>query len=440
MSLPYGEGEVFFKRSGLKHPSSGFDADNQSSFYEHALVETVWNNRFCSQSEHPESFKHRYARLNKYDPESWGPSYYTWSYQRCHFTNERNGNVIRRRVALQNNTNASEIRDYEKGGPNKVVIMPVKLGSEKYMFMELTAIVRAVYFPLAYQCDENFGDLCSYLMVDFRKRGGIAFRTTDDVNTTLECSNIWGLTKDAWPWTMGFDLQGLYRYLTLPRQMRNPDFGLYQSLSDGDELIWLTHNDGIGDTKSETKVYFDRHMDLAKVVASNLGVDLVWTPYESSSWAVKLFTSLVEFRHGIIPIIGPLLAVEFSITITAITDPDFFRSDNILELPLDILEAVLDSASESKKFMVEGFHFATPDSAAAKSAPTGNPKTNLREVRNTMLKARLTRAESKPNPMYVSRLEGLDQSSATGAITRSRGEEGAIPWAGKLRRSFDLAF
>ena len=440
MSLPYPEGEVFFKRSALKHPSSGFDADSQASFYKHALVETVWNNRFCNQSEHPDSFKHRFCSLNKHDPDLWETDYYTWSYQRFHFTTVKDPTYVHRRVALENNSNANEIRDCEKGGPNKVVIMPVELGSERYLYMDLTAIVRAVYFPLAYQCDENFEGLCSYLMVDFRMRKSIAFRNSDHGITTLECSSVYGLTKDAWSWSMGFDLQGLYGYLALPRQLRNPDFGLFESSSKGDELIWLTHNEYIGEHNPETKVSFDREMDLAKVVSSNLGVDLVWTPYEFSSWAVKLFTSLVEFGLGFIPVVGPLLAVEFSITVTAITDPDFFKSDNILELPLDILGAVLDSASQNKKFMAEGFHFATPDSAAARSAPTGNPKTNLREVRNTKLKARLERAGSRLSPIYASRLEGLDQSSATGGITRSQGEEGAIPLAGKLRRSFDLAF
>lgn len=100
-------------------------------------------------------------------------------------------------------------------------------------------------------------------------------------------------------------------------------------------------------------------MDLAKVVSANLGVDIVWTPYKFSSWALNLFTSLVEFGLGFIPVVGPLLAVDFSITLTAITDPDFFESDNVLGLSLDVLGAVIDSASQSKKFMSNGFHFAT---------------------------------------------------------------------------------
>lgn len=201
MSLPYPEGEVYFRRSALNH-KSGFDADDQASFYKHGLVETVWNNRFCNGSEYSSSFVHKHAGLNKIDPDMWGTDYYMWSYQRFHFTNDKTGGSISRRVALQNNYNPNEIRDFEKGGPNKVVIMPFELGSERYMFMDLTVPVRAVYLPLAYQCDENFQDLCSYLMIDFRMRKSITFK-----NTTFGCSSTHGLTKYPWWWTIGFDLQ-----------------------------------------------------------------------------------------------------------------------------------------------------------------------------------------------------------------------------------------
>lgn len=43
-----------------------------------------------------------------------------------------------------------------------------------------------------------------------------------------------------------------------------------------------------------------------------------------------------------------------------------------------------------------------------------------------MLKAKHERTGIKPCPMYASRLEGLDQSIATGAITGFPGEEGAL--------------
>lgn len=436
MSIAYPEGEVYFKRSALNHHSSGFDADDKASFYKHGLVETVWNNRFCNGSEHKASFVHKHAGLNRYRADMWQTDYYTWSYQRIHFTNDKTGATVSRRVAMQNNYNANEIRDCEKGGPNKVVVMPFQLGDEKYMYMDLTVPVRAVYFPLAYQCDENFQDLCSYLMIDFRMRESIDFS-----GTTFECSSTHGLTKDNWFWTVGFDLQGLYGYLALPHQLRNPDFGLYEARTDGDELIWIRWNTDIGDTKSETKVNFDREMDLAKVVSANLGVDLVWTPYEFSSWAVELFTSLTEFALGFIPVVGPLLAVDFTITVTALTDPDFFESDDVLGLGVDVLGAILDSASQSKKFMSEGFHFAKPEGVKSRSAPdgnpdpdttksisapNGNPKISLREERNRMLRAKYERTGLKPCPIYASRLEGLDQSSAIGAIIGSPGGEGAL--------------
>jgi hypothetical protein len=424
MALPYPEGEVLFKRSVLKH-SSGFDAENMESFYAHALVETVWND-WVRSGRNPGSsdIHHPRTPFKVVDSEQWGTNYGIWYSQKFTFSNDAKGqdHATLRGVSVANNQNANEIRDYEAGGPRKVVLMPVQLGSEKYMFMDMTAEVRAIYFPLAHQCDEAFPNICSYLMIDFRLRDKISFRVRSQSRVIdAKCNINTGLGKDMWSWTMGFDLEGVYGYLSLPHQLRNPEMGLYNALEEGDEIIWLVGYSDIAnyDSANEVRVKFDREMDLAKVVSANLGVELVWAPYEFTNWALEIFKSLVEFGLGFIPVVGPLLAAEFSITITAITDPDFFRSDNILDLPLALLEVIIDSAKRSKKYLTPGMHFV-PGSSEARSAARSADGGKARERRVKALREQAEQLGWGPAGWFAARVESL-KIGEDGASAKSLG-------------------
>ncbi|KAI4184282.1 MAG: hypothetical protein L6R41_004853 [Letrouitia leprolyta] len=351
--------------------------------------------------------------MNVVKGQFWATHFGFFSYQRVSFGPNKNGRGITRRVALGCNSNGNEARDYDSGGPHKVCLMPLQLGDEPYMFMDCTAPIRAVYFPLAHVCSEAFPDICSYIMVDFRLRESIR------LHTPIENSNGWysaqlfdteGLGRSHWRRSLVFDLQGIYHYLSLPRQLRNPDQGLYSAKDRGDILITICLANAITPTagvsedqmrQRERKVEFNREMDLARVVSANLGVDLVWAPYEYSSFLFNLFTSLADFALGFIPVVGPLLSFGFSITITAITDPDFFRADNLLGLHLDFLEAILDSGVRSKKYMTPGFSFA----------PGGKRSADSSEVYKTLIssmKEKVEREGFKPSPAFAARLEGLD--------------------------------
>ena len=45
MALPYPEGQVYFRRTALRLPTSpyNFDVQNDRTFYSHCLLENVWN-------------------------------------------------------------------------------------------------------------------------------------------------------------------------------------------------------------------------------------------------------------------------------------------------------------------------------------------------------------------------------------------------------------
>ncbi|MCJ1283977.1 hypothetical protein MMC26_003308 [Xylographa opegraphella] len=427
MAIPYPEGEVLVNRTVLHH-SSGFDATNESSFYSNALVETYWNGSVrhgnpvsTSGVDHPRTSR------RVIDPDVWKTDYVVFTGQRFSFTNDRKGKATRG-FCDENNTNANEIRDAEDGGPKKVCLMPVLLGSEKYMFMDLTTPVRAIYFPLSWQCDEALPDICSYLMIDFRLREKISFHVPSQSKwVDLGCDDTTGLGEDVFEWTMGFDLEGVYRYLALPHQLRNPEMGLYKVTAEGEsELVWLVANDEITNypADSEVIVKFDRHMDLADVVSANLGVELVWAPYEFTNWGLAVFTNLTSFALGFIPVVGPLLSVEFTITVTAITDPDYFESSNVLGLPLDILGAVLDSAEGSKKYMTPGFHFATGDvddtRSVTRSATKSAGTSSARAQRIKGLRAQAEQIGWGPSTWFAERLKSLNASGKAKALKDSR--------------------
>ncbi|KAL8693756.1 MAG: hypothetical protein Q9224_003694 [Gallowayella concinna] len=422
MAIPYPEGEVLFRRSALSH-RSGFRADDKSSFYSHALVETVWNVAITQdRSVDTSRYQHPRSTMRVVKGQLWRTHFGFFDYQRVSFGSHKAGSGITRRVALGCNDNGNEARDFDSGGPHKVCIMPVQLGNEPYMFLDATAPIRAVYFPLAHVCSEAFPDICSYIMVDFRLRDQIRFYS--DIGTwnpwlSIKLSDTTGLGTEHWRRSIAFDLQGIYHYLSLPRQLRHPDQGLYNARSTKDILIYLvlceTVRPGMSEASMklfERKVEFDREMDLARVVSANLGVDLVWAPYQYSSFLFDLFTGLAEFALGFIPVVGPLLSFGFSVAVTAITDPDFFRSDNLLGLHRDFLEAIIDSGLKSRKYMTPGFSFA----------PTGknSPVPEAYKSLISSMKEKMDRDGFGPSETFAARLKNLDDCAGHGPGFRRR--------------------
>ncbi|KAL8805511.1 MAG: hypothetical protein Q9223_007245 [Gallowayella weberi] len=336
-----------------------------------------------------------------------------FDYQRVSFGPNRNGSGITRRVALEGNDNGNEARDYDSGGPHKVCIMPVRLGNEPYMFLDATVPIRAVYFPLAHVCSEALPNICSYIMVDFRLRDELRLwrgSPSWDPWVTIPLRDTLGMETSHWRRSIGFDLQGIYYYLSLPRQLRHPDQGLYNAKRTEDILIYVLDSvavqlpRGLSEAsmkQRETKVAFNREMDLARVVSANLGVNLVWAPYQYSSFLFDLFTSLTESALGFIPVVGPLLAFGFSITVSATTDPDLFRSDNILGLHQDLLEAIIDSGTRSRKYMTPGFSFSNTGKKSS---------TDLEAYKGLIssMKEQVERDDFRPSAMFAARLENLD--------------------------------
>ncbi|KAL8992389.1 MAG: hypothetical protein Q9169_007139 [Polycauliona sp. 2 TL-2023] len=316
MALPYPEGEVFSRRKLLKYPGFAMDTDDKA-FYSNVLVETMWNGYFNSGLETVSTKPHIRANYVTGFGEWYTTQFGVWGSQSVLFGDNNMGEDISREVVLGKNTNFNSIRDRAQGGPARFHLQPVTIGPEKYMYLDLTVPVRAVYFPLAHQASAVNNELCSYLMVDFRLRKGVKMRSRDSGKTyDVPFSYSHGLGIRAYE-SLCFDIQGIYAYLALPQKMRNLEKGLYQTAEAGNEVIILWGAGNINSAKAaipkSSKVSFDGAIDLAKVISDNFGVDVCY--------------------------------------------PESFTAKNVLKLSPDTLVAVCSSAAAMKGNIPKGFSF-----------------------------------------------------------------------------------
>ena len=365
MALPYPEGDVYFKRSALKLPQGEYkyDAEDEKAFYSHILVETVWNTYASGPSTQPSNSSMPPHPRSKLAKGRAGGFYMTtfgvWDSTHVMFGPNSDGSNINRDVVLANNQNYNETRDYDSGGKIKVILRPVPVSSKEdnFMFVDLVQQVRAVYFPLAHKSGPQNEDLCTYVMVDFRLRKGVEIRMpTEDKQVSLPFRYSTGLGYRHHE-TMCFDVRGIYNYLMIPRQLRNPEKGLYKTAEPGEELITLLdcHQIKISPTVIRLDRHFIRSIDLASVIGDNFGVDVIWSPHQFESWVLKFMEHSVYLGLGLVPEVGPLLAVSWSIGMQAITNPDAFKAENVLHLSADVLQAIVGTAIGANPNVPKGF-------------------------------------------------------------------------------------
>lgn len=175
MALPYPEGEVYFKRSLLKYPGFAMDTDDKA-FYSNVLVECVWNLWYNSNAATTTTKNQLRAKYMAGKVEDYNTTFGLWRTQSALFSDSNDGTHVTREIVLEKNTNLYEVRDADKGGIDKVHLQPVTLGPERYMYLDLTVPVRAIYFPIAAKSSAFNEEVCTYLMVDFRLRKGVKMR------------------------------------------------------------------------------------------------------------------------------------------------------------------------------------------------------------------------------------------------------------------------
>lgn len=252
---------------------------------------------------------------------------------------------VNRHVVCDLNQDWGEIRRFNEGGSRKVEFRPVKLGDGDFMYIDLTMRIRAIYFPLAHKASAVNEDLCTYLMIDFRMRDGASFRSPGmGTRTWRDFDDSDGLERTDFE-TLCFDIPGIYKYLCVPRQMRNPEKGLYHPAKDGDELITLWSSDKLPATPNDHETSkFSKDIDFASILRDNFGVEVVYQPIEYDAWAGDFVEHIAYLGLGYIPKAGPLLAVCFTVSMQLIKDPEAFKNQNPLNLTSDVLSGCLAAA------------------------------------------------------------------------------------------------
>ena len=371
MALPYPEGEVFFKRSALNDSLYDWSADNKDHFWDRMLIEYVYNKPFQISSTNDPT--HPRSHLRTYDPSGWDTNFDAWSVMSVGFSKADDKENWLSTVDIELCNEADIYREYDKGDPNKVTIRSVPIDKRAdFVYIDLLAPVRAIYFPLVYQCGEAFPDLCSYLMVDFKTRNKVTFRDPSwqpppfTLNPQLGLGFLHG-------YTLVIDLKRLYYYLFLPHQLRNPDMDLYTPKNSHEPVVSVCGPTQVGKKWGTlTTQPFHVGMDYAHVISENFGVDLVWAPNEYSSFLVNMLVHMVEMGLEFIPVVGPMMSIGFGVAASLIQNPDTWQQDDVLGLgALDIgalvMGSCLDSGKKAQKYTVTGF----VQSGESEAAPVG---------------------------------------------------------------------
>jgi hypothetical protein len=157
--------------------------------------------------------------------------------------------------------------------------------------------------------------------------------------------------------TLAIDLPRLYAMLTVPHQLRSPDYDIFDSRDMSESAISIVPSRDLTTNFPIMALigyvpWSCGGIDLAELISAHQGVDLVWKPIPPphQSWWDHFFGTFVEELLGCIPAVGPLLSAGFAVAWAAVTDPDAFDAANILDLSVGALAAVVHSARDTRKY------------------------------------------------------------------------------------------
>ncbi|GAB7332403.1 hypothetical protein MBLNU13_g04215t1 [Cladosporium sp. NU13] len=323
MALPYPEGEVFFKRSTLKNNDGGLDPDNLKggSYTRNHL-------NYCEGKYNKREKYYYYNHMIVMFGSKEGFEKTVQSRDGRHYSRHSD---IKREIRIKLPGNTEEYEKRQKGGPLMTVMTPIELDpKEPYMYIDLIFPIRAIYFPLAQKPSSVFPDLCSYLMVDFRLRQGIAMY--DDVE--------------------GFSLTYEPPSTFLP-ELRDPMERYERALEEGVKMVPRlppsTPMDfdlyaGLGNKPDNLSF----KLDLTKVLEGHLGVQVVWQPFDipEPEDANKLIVDVFEAGLCFIPVVGPLASNCFGLFIEIVKDPEAFKALNPFEMNGYLLADAAAAAEE----------------------------------------------------------------------------------------------
>ncbi|KAF7594180.1 hypothetical protein BBP40_010029 [Aspergillus hancockii] len=268
-----------------------------------------------------------------------------------------------RRVQHNLCTSSDRLKAQVNGGAMEswFMILPMPKRQEGWAFIDRLTNIRAIYIPVAHQASEDHPELCSFVHVNFAAancsvkmlhHGGSRSKpTTTWKPVTLRKTH--GL-PDWSNLTVGININGLVNLLSLPRQLRA------QNAFTSKNVIIIDH-DLVASPKVERSFKDNTDFDWAKVASANYSLSIQWTPApKKQDWLENFVKNSLTIAVGFIPGIGPIAAIAFPLVWTAIADPDSFIDTwrNLcpgVDLQLKLLEAIKDSAKETREYLPDGW-------------------------------------------------------------------------------------
>lgn len=241
----------------------------------------------------------------------------------------------------------------------------------------MLAPIRAIYLPLAYTVSQEHSRLSAWVQVSFAQTRSVMIWRSGTTFLSHPIHSTYGLGVYEQS-VIGFDVHGLMQLLALPRQLRNDN--AYAS-----KLIRIIPRASLASQGSTTTLFARHNISWLTVANANFGLDLQWKPAQRSSWLENFMKNVLTIAVGMIPVVGPILAVTFPIAWALISDPEsaFEEMKNLMP-GIDfadriIREHILKSVDETRQYLPRGWEqMALPAQLTAGQAE--NAETEDREA------------------------------------------------------------
>ncbi|KAJ5556964.1 hypothetical protein N7494_000879 [Penicillium frequentans] len=386
MALSYPQGECFFKRSALKSAEENrFDAEDEKQFYSTMLVEVIWNKEAYHGSQEVGKFA-RHKRSNYKivmdagvlldengkvdisvgtDPFKWKTMY--GNYTHLPFNYGQYSQPSRRaQHELCTWGRRFKLREQGDAYESWFMFVPVPTSDEQWVFIDRLCSIRAIYIPVSHIASEKSQDLCTYLHVRFNNMQDIElqyhkdktpekfaeifdFEAVDKTTTTLTCHQEFGIEYDP-KTALGINVTKLVTTLIVPRQLRKQD-----AFSSG--AIILVDASLIPVIPINQKFTKQSMADWTKIASANHGLSVKWTVGDHKPhWLLNYLKNTLVIVSGLVPVVGPILAMGAALGMEALINPDEFMDELREQIPsVELAEGIIAEfkklAGESKDNM-----------------------------------------------------------------------------------------
>jgi hypothetical protein len=228
--------------------------------------------------------------------------------------------------------------------------LPTK--TERYIYIDLSIPIRAIYLPLSFIADPGYEDFQSYIHLNFTALGGpLCISGTPETGDAsyidwsgdrkYGIESMYGIGS-----VMRIDTKYLYELLPIPRALRRQgEIGLNGIIVHGYGFI-NCNKPPIGGA-----IIVSQAIKHSQVLSDNIGLHYVIPKTPPSSWLKSLLKSVIEIAANFIPVVGPLVAIASDLAIDLIEDPGRFAKRFGSELGENVVQALASGAIDYKSRM-----------------------------------------------------------------------------------------